>query len=226
MQALIAARLDTLPPERKSLLQDAAVVGKVFWAGALAEMGGRDAARGRAGPARLARKELVRPARTSLDGGRARVRVLAPARARRLLRPDPARRPRCPPPGGRRVDRGKAGERVGGPRRRARAPLPARRSSSPAPPARRTSRRCSRRRRPLPRPRGRAGAPARRRERRGAARASARVAPPGHPRTRLPARALGAGGAAAGRLQEARPALEEALTSIGSGASESPPVVS
>ena len=52
VQALIAARLDTLSPERKSLLQDAAVIGKVFWAGALAEMGGRDRARGRAGPAR------------------------------------------------------------------------------------------------------------------------------------------------------------------------------
>ena len=42
VQALIAARLDTLAAERKSLLQDAAVLGKVFWAGALAEIGGRD----------------------------------------------------------------------------------------------------------------------------------------------------------------------------------------
>src|SRR5437899_8308856 len=33
VQALIAARLDTLSPERKGLLQDAAVLGKVFWAG-------------------------------------------------------------------------------------------------------------------------------------------------------------------------------------------------
>ncbi len=33
VQALIAARLDTLSPERKSLLQDAAVVGTLFWAG-------------------------------------------------------------------------------------------------------------------------------------------------------------------------------------------------
>jgi hypothetical protein len=31
VQALIAARLDSLPPKRKTLLQDAAVVGKVFW---------------------------------------------------------------------------------------------------------------------------------------------------------------------------------------------------
>ncbi len=42
MQALIAARLDTLSADRKSLLQDAAVIGKVFWAGALARMGERD----------------------------------------------------------------------------------------------------------------------------------------------------------------------------------------
>ena len=33
LQALIAARLDTLSPDRKSLLQDAAVLGKVFWVG-------------------------------------------------------------------------------------------------------------------------------------------------------------------------------------------------
>ena len=35
MQGIIAARLDSLPPEEKALLQDAAVVGKVFWLGAL-----------------------------------------------------------------------------------------------------------------------------------------------------------------------------------------------
>ena len=34
VQALIAARLDTLEPDAKSLLADAAVIGKVFWAGA------------------------------------------------------------------------------------------------------------------------------------------------------------------------------------------------
>jgi hypothetical protein len=33
LQALIAARLDTLSPERRALLQDAAVVGTVFWPG-------------------------------------------------------------------------------------------------------------------------------------------------------------------------------------------------
>ena len=42
VQALIAARLDTLEPDAKSLLADAAVIGKVFWAGAVAAMGERD----------------------------------------------------------------------------------------------------------------------------------------------------------------------------------------
>ena len=65
LQALIAARLDTLSPERKSLLQDAAVLGKVFWVGALAEIGGRDQGELELALHELARKELVRPARVS-----------------------------------------------------------------------------------------------------------------------------------------------------------------
>ena len=65
VQALIAARLDTLTPERKSLLQDAAVLGKVFWAGALAEMGERELGEVEHALHELARKELVRAARTS-----------------------------------------------------------------------------------------------------------------------------------------------------------------
>ena len=65
VQALIAARLDTLPPERKSLLQDAAVIGKVFWASAVAEMGGLDQGEVELALHELARKELVRAARTS-----------------------------------------------------------------------------------------------------------------------------------------------------------------
>ncbi len=65
VQALIAARLDTLPPERKSLLQDAAVLGKVFWVGALAEIGGSERSELELALHELARKELVRPARVS-----------------------------------------------------------------------------------------------------------------------------------------------------------------
>lgn len=67
--ALIAARLDTLPPERKAMLADAAVVGKVFWAGAVAVMGDRDPAAVADAMRELARKELVRPARRSSMAG-------------------------------------------------------------------------------------------------------------------------------------------------------------
>ena len=71
VQALIAARLDTLSPERKSLLQDASVLGKVFWAGALAQMGDHDAGEVELMLHELARKELVRPARSSsMEGER------------------------------------------------------------------------------------------------------------------------------------------------------------
>jgi class 3 adenylate cyclase/tetratricopeptide (TPR) repeat protein len=40
VQGIIAARLDALAPEDKALVQDAAVLGKVFWSGALAAMSG------------------------------------------------------------------------------------------------------------------------------------------------------------------------------------------
>ncbi len=65
MQALIAGRLDTLAFDRKSLMHDAAVVGKVFWAGAVASIGGIEERAVREGLRELVRKELVRPARTS-----------------------------------------------------------------------------------------------------------------------------------------------------------------
>ena len=71
LQALIAARLDTLSPERKSLLQDAAVLGKVFWVGALEEIGGRDRSGLEVALHELARKELVRSVRvSSMEGER------------------------------------------------------------------------------------------------------------------------------------------------------------
>jgi class 3 adenylate cyclase len=65
VQALIAARLDTLSPELKSLLQDAAVLGKVFWVGALAEIGSCERREVELALHELARKELVRPQRSS-----------------------------------------------------------------------------------------------------------------------------------------------------------------
>jgi class 3 adenylate cyclase/tetratricopeptide (TPR) repeat protein len=65
VQALIAARLDTLSPARKSLLQDAAVLGKVFWTGAVAEIGARGLDEVEVALHDLALKELIRPSRTS-----------------------------------------------------------------------------------------------------------------------------------------------------------------
>jgi class 3 adenylate cyclase/tetratricopeptide (TPR) repeat protein len=69
MQALIAARLDTLDVEAKSLLADAAVIGNVFWAGAVAAMGERDPQAVASMLRELSRKELVRQARrSSIEG--------------------------------------------------------------------------------------------------------------------------------------------------------------
>jgi class 3 adenylate cyclase/tetratricopeptide (TPR) repeat protein len=65
IQALMAARLDTLVPEHKSVLQDAAVLGKVFWAGALAEMGRRNLGETELALHHLSHKELVRSSRQS-----------------------------------------------------------------------------------------------------------------------------------------------------------------
>lgn len=69
VQGLIAARLDTLSAEHKSVLQDAAVVGKVFWAGAVAAMGTRDGRAVEKALHHLAGRELIRPARTSTMQG-------------------------------------------------------------------------------------------------------------------------------------------------------------
>jgi class 3 adenylate cyclase/tetratricopeptide (TPR) repeat protein len=71
IQSLIAARLDTLPADRKQLLQEAAVMGKVFWAGSVSVMGGRDPYVVEAALHELARRELVRPSRQSSMEGEA-----------------------------------------------------------------------------------------------------------------------------------------------------------
>ena len=65
VHGLIAARLDALAPEVRAMVQDAAVVGRVFWPGAVAAMNGSRDAEVRAGLAELERKQLVQRARTS-----------------------------------------------------------------------------------------------------------------------------------------------------------------
>ncbi len=62
VQGLIAARIDGLAPEEKTLLQDASVIGKVFWPGALADADERVLHA-------LERKEFVRRERRSSIAG-------------------------------------------------------------------------------------------------------------------------------------------------------------
>lgn len=66
IHALIAARLDSLPREEKEVLQDAAVVGRIFWDGAVAALATADP---RAVLSRLRVKELVVPREPSAFSG-------------------------------------------------------------------------------------------------------------------------------------------------------------
>jgi len=65
VQGIVAARLDALPDDEKALLQDAAVLGKVFWLGATAGIGGLDTAAAEEHLHRLERKEFIRRERRS-----------------------------------------------------------------------------------------------------------------------------------------------------------------
>ena len=69
VQGIIAARLDGLPTDDKALLQDAAVVGKTFWLGAVAAIGGRDRADLERRLHDLERGRFVRRSRRSSVGG-------------------------------------------------------------------------------------------------------------------------------------------------------------
>ena len=76
IHALIAARLDRLAPEERTVIESASVVGKEFWRGAVGELMG-DVDRGSVGASlmTLARKEFIEPARSifpSEDGFRFR----------------------------------------------------------------------------------------------------------------------------------------------------------
>jgi class 3 adenylate cyclase/tetratricopeptide (TPR) repeat protein len=69
VQGIISARLDALDPADKELLQDAAVVGKVFWSGALAAIGPRERVAVEERLHGLERRELVRRERRSSMAG-------------------------------------------------------------------------------------------------------------------------------------------------------------
>ncbi len=69
IHALLAARIDALPAATKAILGDAAVIGKVFWTGAIVAMGERSPDDVRAALDGLVRLELVRrQSRSSMAG--------------------------------------------------------------------------------------------------------------------------------------------------------------
>jgi len=65
VQGIVAARLDSLAGDEKALLQDGSVIGKVFWLGAAAGLGGLERAVAEECLHRLERKEFVRRERRS-----------------------------------------------------------------------------------------------------------------------------------------------------------------
>ena len=69
VQAIIAARLDGLERADKAVLQDAAVIGKVFWAGGVAALGGIDDVEADRRLHELVRRQIVRPERRSSVAG-------------------------------------------------------------------------------------------------------------------------------------------------------------
>jgi class 3 adenylate cyclase/tetratricopeptide (TPR) repeat protein len=69
IHSLIAARLDALPDDEKEMLQSASVVGRVFWAGAVAALTGCAAGEVRDALGRLRVKELVLPNEPSSFSG-------------------------------------------------------------------------------------------------------------------------------------------------------------
>jgi class 3 adenylate cyclase/tetratricopeptide (TPR) repeat protein len=71
VQGIIAARLDVLSAAEKRLLQDAAVVGKVFWLGSVCAIGRVEPGAAEAALQALERKELVQRARRSSVEGEA-----------------------------------------------------------------------------------------------------------------------------------------------------------
>jgi len=71
VQGIIAARIDTLSPEEKALVQDAAVLGKVFWAGELTHVSNLRSPVTDERLRSLERKEFVRRERGSSVAGEA-----------------------------------------------------------------------------------------------------------------------------------------------------------
>src|SRR5205823_1836135 len=81
VQGIVAARLDTLPREEKELLQDGAVVGKVFWLGAVAAISG-------AGRPELEGRRKTRPQSTTATTRRSRSKSVTSTRRSQPSRAD------------------------------------------------------------------------------------------------------------------------------------------
>jgi tetratricopeptide (TPR) repeat protein len=69
VQAVIAARLDAIPPDLRSVMQDASVIGPAFWVGALAALSGRPLADVLADVVKLERRGLLSRAPASAMPG-------------------------------------------------------------------------------------------------------------------------------------------------------------
>jgi class 3 adenylate cyclase len=69
VQGIVAARLDALSPEEKALVQDASVIGKVFWPGAVATVGRCERGSVDERLRSLGRKEFIRRERRSSVAG-------------------------------------------------------------------------------------------------------------------------------------------------------------
>jgi class 3 adenylate cyclase/tetratricopeptide (TPR) repeat protein len=97
--SVISARLDTLPRERKRLLTDAAVMGAVFWVGAVVMLGERERESVGGALHELSQQELVRPIRDSSIAGESEfrfwhslIRDVAYAQLPRVIRAERHRR--------------------------------------------------------------------------------------------------------------------------------------
>ena len=102
VQAIIAARLDALSAEDKLLLQDAAVVGREVWPGALVRVGDRSRRAVDRQLGELVRKEFLTRMSAVVGSGRDGVPVPPRAGARRGVPADPApAQSRDPPSDGR-----------------------------------------------------------------------------------------------------------------------------
>ncbi|HET9085003.1 MAG TPA: adenylate/guanylate cyclase domain-containing protein [Candidatus Limnocylindrales bacterium] len=69
IQAVLASRIDALPTASKSVLVDASVIGKVFWPGAVASIGGREDSQIATELSLLVARELIRIAPQSSMAG-------------------------------------------------------------------------------------------------------------------------------------------------------------